>query len=207
MPKPSFFLPLLLVACNSTPQVEDGNAITQSSGLAIHQEAQELIFFAVIEGLYHDGVDTVTASAIAEIEEPAGLPHNFVYGCPICTPALDAVRLYVSRPGFYRDKQGRDTFGSGLDPQLRERLLAADRKARRTALQGLIEKWVEKKIATSGFDNEKREDLRIALLEMRKKGMGLLYQFQSKEGPEEFLDFYRDWKACPSCDGANEAES
>ncbi|HIA27865.1 MAG TPA: hypothetical protein EYN79_07075 [Planctomycetes bacterium] len=198
-------LPLLLVACNSTT-----TRIASESSIPIrnsvpHEEAQQLIFFAVIEGLYRDGVDTRTASAIAEIEEPAGIPHNFVYACPICTPALDAVRLYAARPGFYRDKQGRDTFGPGLDPELDERLLSADVKDRRKALQDLIEKWVDERIATSGFDEEKRGALLMAFREMRKQGMGLLQQFQSEEGPDIYLDFYRDWDACPSCDGANDA--
>ncbi|MGE4601898.1 MAG: hypothetical protein AAEJ65_03225 [Planctomycetota bacterium] len=198
-------LPLLVVACNSTTARMDQDSSVPVRASLPHEEARQLLFFAVLEGLYRDGVDTEVASAICVIEEPAGIPHNFVYACPICTPALDAFRLYAARPGFYRDKTGRDTFGSGLDPAVRERLLADDPGQRRKALQDLIEKWVDARVATSGFDEDKREALSMAFKEMRKEGMGLLQQFQSEQDPDIYLDFYRDWETCPSCDGANDA--
>ncbi len=197
-------LPLLLVGCNST-EVRNGDRSTAPVARAVlHAEAQQLIFFAVLEGLYRDGADTRIASVIAEIEEPAGIPRYFVYACPICTPALDAFRLYVTRPGFYRDKQGRDTFGPGLDPAVRRALLSADPVERRDALEQLISRWIDEKIASSNFDQEQREALSMAFKEMRKKGMELLQQFQADQGPDGFLDSYRDWQRCPSCDGANE---
>lgn len=198
-------LTIIVCGCNSTP---DGPQFQPSDPVGpsmAHEQVQQLIFFAVLEGLYRDGVDTEVASAICVIEEPAGIPHNFVYGCPICTPALDAVRLYAARPGFYRDKIGRDTFGSGLDPALRQRLLSDDLGQRRKALQQLIEQWVDGRVATSGFDADQQAALSLAFKEMRKKGMGLLQQFQSEQGPDIYLDFYRDWETCPSCDGANDA--
>ena len=88
---------------------------------------------------------------------------------------------------------------------MRERLLADDPGQRRKALQDLIEKCVDARVATSGFDEDRREALSMAFKEMRKEGMGLLQQFQSEQGPDIYLDFYRDWETCPSCDGANDA--
>jgi hypothetical protein len=203
MLKMLLWLPLILVACQPIPDRGQDNSTVPVRRSLPHEQVQQLIFFGVLEGLYRDGVETRVASAIASIEEPAGIPHNFVYGCPICMPALDALRVYAARPGFYRDKIGRDTFGSGRDPAVQARLLSDDSLQRRDALQQLIDRWVDERITTSGFDDQQREALAMALKEMRKKGMGLLYQFQSEEGQDIYLDFYRDWQACPSCDGAN----
>ncbi|RTZ89182.1 MAG: hypothetical protein DSY92_09485 [Planctomycetota bacterium] len=203
MLKMLLWLPLILVACQPIQDRWQQNSTVQVRRSLPHEQVQQLIFFGVLEGLYRDGVETRVASAIANIDEPAGIPHNFVYGCPICMPALDALRVYAARPGFYRDKIGRDTFGSGLDPAVQARLLSDDNLQRRDALQQLIDRWVAERTTSSGFDDQQREALAMALKEMRKKGMGLLYQFQSEEGPDIYLDFYRDWQACPSCDGAN----
>ncbi|MDE0958932.1 MAG: hypothetical protein OSB12_09885, partial [Planctomycetota bacterium] len=196
-------LPLILVACQPLEDHRQDISTVQLRPSLPHEQVQQLIFFGVLEGLYREGVETRVASAIATIDEPAGIPHNFVYGCPICMPALDAFRVYAARLGFYRDKRGCDTFGSGLDPAVQASLLSDDSQQRRDALQRLIDRWVDERISNSGFDDQQREDLTLSLREMRKKGMGLLYQFQSEEGPDLYLDFYRDWQACPSCDGAN----
>jgi len=203
MLKMLLWLPLILGACQPIPDRRQENSTVPVRRSLPHEQVQQLIFFGVLEGLYRDGVETRVASAIASIEEPAGIPHNFVYGCPICMPALDALRVYAARPGFYRDKIGRDTFGSGLDPAVQARLLSDDGLQRRDALQQLIDRWVDERITSSGFDDQQREALTMALREMRKKGMGLLYQFKSEEGQDIYLDFYRDWQACPICDGAN----
>ncbi len=201
--KMPLWLPLILVACQPIADHRQEETTVQVGRSLPHEQVQQLIFFGVLEGLYTDGVETRVASVIATIDEPEGIPHNFVYGCPICMPALDAFRVYAARPGFYRDKIGRNTFGAGLDPAIEARLLSDDSQQRRDTLQQLIDRWVDERIATSGFDDQQRDALTLSLKEMRKLGMGLLYQFQSEEGPDIYLDFYRDWQACPSCDGAN----
>ena len=72
-----------------------------------HTDVRNLVFFAALEGLYLDGVDTETAELLATVDEKSGAPRYFIYSCPLCMPALDAVRLYAGRPKFYGDKGGR----------------------------------------------------------------------------------------------------
>jgi hypothetical protein len=39
----------------------------------------ELVFFAVLEGLYHDGVSTEIVDALLEQDEASGYPRHFVW--------------------------------------------------------------------------------------------------------------------------------
>ncbi len=200
-------LVLLLVSCQhgetrSEGQLADGQ-LDRTRSLLSSYEVNHWLFFAVIEGLYRDGVSTEVARSIATIDEESGFPVNFVYGCPICIPVLDAVRVYLHRPGFYRDKRDRDTFGPGLDAAARESLLSIDAVERRRVLQQLIDRWVAEHLTRSSFDEADLSALQQLLREMRKKGMAMLTQFQSEEETGIDLDFYKGWQSCPSCEGAN----
>lgn len=200
-------LVLLLVSCQHGATRSEGEVadeqLDRTRSLLSSHEVKQWLFFAVLEGLYRDGVSTEVARSIATIDEESGFPVNFVYGCPICIPVLDAVRLYLHRPGFYRDKRDRDTFGPGLDGAARESLLSIDAVERRQLLQQLIDRWVAEHLTRSSFDEADLAALQQLLREMRKKGMAMLRQYQSEEEPRLFLDFYNGWQSCPSCEGAN----
>src|SRR5688572_10638658 len=62
--------------------------------------AGQLIFFAVLEGLYRDGVINGDVDLIippGEGGKPAFDQETFVYACPLCHPAFEAFRLYRQR--------------------------------------------------------------------------------------------------------------
>ncbi|HEU4420465.1 MAG TPA: hypothetical protein VFT55_16125, partial [Planctomycetota bacterium] len=72
------------------------------------------IFYAVLEGLYDEGVSTEDVDILLH-QDPATRQYSyFVAGCPLCTPAIDALQLYRGRPKFYGRKEACDTFGTGL---------------------------------------------------------------------------------------------
>ncbi len=91
----------------------------------------QLVFFAVLEGLYEDGVSTDDVERILAIDPATKQPQyseHFVGACPLCLPAFDAFQLYRSRPMFYGRKEAIDKFGPGLDPILVKKL-HSDQKA------------------------------------------------------------------------------
>src|SRR6266496_5228042 len=103
--------------------------------------ASQLVFFAVLEGLYRDGASNDDVDLII----PPGKngkgrfePEHFVYACPLCHPAFEAFRLYRQREDFYGFKAPVNTFGPGLDHAVTVRLQSHDPEERRKAIEELI---------------------------------------------------------------------
>ena len=66
----------------------------------------QMVFFAVLEGLYTDGVpDDVIEAVVSPPEKPGAAPlaRNFVPQCPLCHPVYEAFALYQKRPTFAGD--------------------------------------------------------------------------------------------------------
>ena len=117
-----------------------------------------------------------------------------------------AVDRCALRSSFYGDKQGQDSFGPGVGPALRERLHSEDAAERSEAIRGVVEDFVQRRLERSRLSEVQRASLAQYLRQMRKKGMAILMEYQQDDAPEDYLDLYREWSACPSCDGANAAE-
>ncbi|MDP6518592.1 MAG: hypothetical protein QF411_01725 [Planctomycetota bacterium] len=114
---------LPLLACSSpgpTPlptagQADIFDAFRQALGQSsFHGPTQRLIFHAVLRGLFEDGVRDDVIGRLTRTDQATGMPYSFVYACPVCMPAYNALRVYAQRPEFYGDKQGATTFGPGL---------------------------------------------------------------------------------------------
>src|SRR5262245_66503155 len=59
------------------------------------------IFYAVLEGLYEDGVSNGLVKLMLEKDPKTGNFLHLVYSCPICDPVLDALHVYESRANFH----------------------------------------------------------------------------------------------------------
>lgn len=180
-------LPLLLVA-----------ALPAAGGAPDNdpERHHKMVFFAVLEGLYEDGVATEDVDAILSPDPETGYLENFVRGCPICDPACDAFRLYRGRPGF-QEKKGegtRNTFGKGLDAATREAILSRDPAKRFPAIEGLVRTWVARRLALLRLTEAEREGFTRAFEEMRKIGMSRI----AGGAPAKM-------KSCALCDGATAA--
>src|SRR5215475_5620678 len=113
------FIAFVLVAIAVAAALELGIAGTATPigarGTWAQSQASQLVFFAVLEGLYRDGVTNTDVDLII----PSGddgkskfdLEH-FVYACPLCHPAYEAFRLYRHRDMFYGFKAPIDTLFS-----------------------------------------------------------------------------------------------
>ncbi|MGH7162633.1 MAG: hypothetical protein ACREID_04045 [Planctomycetota bacterium] len=166
---------------------------------------RRLVFFAVLEGLYEDGVSTGDVDRVLRREpegsRKAGEYTHFVYACPICHAALDAFRVYRGRARFYATKGNPDTFGAGLPSEVSARLGAESFKERLDALNRLVDRWVGLRLDAMRLTGGEREEWQERIVKGRKEGMGLLQSFARDGTAGEFAEV----KTCAVCDGANAA--
>ncbi len=169
-----------------------------------YSDHHRMIFYAVLEGCYEDGLTNEDIDIIIPKNERGGrkMNANFVHTCPLCQPAFDAFSLYASREKFDGQKVTKyNTFGPGLDDETKKQLRAEPKK-RRKAIQGLISRWVEKRADLLRLTKEERSDLQGALKEMKEKGDEALSKFQKYDPGTFFFESYKDWEGCPICEGA-----
>ena len=110
----------------------------------------QLVFFAVLEGLYEDGVGTDDVDRILAVDPKTKQPRleeHFVYSCPLCMPAFDAMVLYRSRPNFYGRKDSSDNFGPAWNLLSRKNWMAfrkptSSRPFRPWSTAGLAVDWI-----------------------------------------------------------------
>ena len=166
-----------------------------------HDRTTREIFFAVLEGLYADGVENEIVDAIVAIDEQTRYPANFVYACPVCMPAFDAFRIYRLRPEFYGSKGKRDTFGPGLAEALEQRVLSDDLAVRQQAILELVEDWMRRRMESLRLTDPERERWRREMEARRKQGMAYLESYRR----ERLGGTYAWMKECPFCEAANGA--
>lgn len=158
---------------------------------------EEHIFFAVLEGLYHDGVSNEIVDRILAKDEVTGYPANFVWACPACMPAYNAFRVYRDRTTFQGEKIPRDRFGPGLAPEKAERLTAVDVPVAQVALEELISGWMDRRMESLRLTEDERSEWRNEMEGRRKLGMSFLAGYRNLGGS------YASMKTCPICEGAN----
>ncbi len=141
--------------------------------------ASQLVFFAVLEGLYRDGVTNSDVDLMippGEGGKPKFDQEIFVYACPLCHPAFEALRLYRQRERIFGLKARVDTFGAGLDEAVRKQLRSQQPEERRRAVEGLIRRWVSQRLEMMRLTKTEREVITLEIESGRKQGMGGLKQ-------------------------------
>ena len=166
-------------------------------------DTSRFIFFSVLEGLYTDGLQDDELDMLLLRPDPKEGYTHFIYGCPICIWSIRAMETYRQRPErFYAIKNGASNFGTGLEPELRRKLLSDDTKARLEVLNSLITRWIEARIKSQNLSMEAREVLRKDLKKKRQDGESLLQRFR-KEGILPKTSAYATGiKECAACNGA-----
>jgi hypothetical protein len=155
----------------------------------------QAVFFAVLEGLYRDGVSSEVVSLALAGDPATGQSDHFVYACPLCTPAREAFRLYQRRPRFESLKMPKSTFGPGLPAAVVERLQSPEKQQRLDALQGLIETWVARRLDSLRLTAAERSEWQEAMEARRKEGMEMLASMNAGAS----------WKNCAICDASTRA--
>jgi hypothetical protein len=161
----------------------------------------QLVFQAVLEGLYSDGVPNEVVDRVLDIDPATKAPRfdtHFVYCCPLCHPAYEAFRLYRYRDHFYGRKDALDTFGPGLEPSLTKQLMHADVKVRLEALHKIIQRWVTLRLDSIRLTAVEKAEWSERLAVRRKAGM--MYLEKSRFAGKE-----AGFKGCAICDGSADA--
>ncbi len=168
------------------------------------EERSQFLFFAVLEGLYEDGVRPSAVESVLAADELVGEPGLFVPGCPICGPIRDALLVYGRGPriGAWLKVRGSDEqddprgFGPGLSEDEHAQLVSVDRLTRSEMFETLVRRWCDRRYDRLRMSDDERGEMRAAIEAGRKQGMAAL---QGSEMQRRFGD------RCPSCDGANAA--
>lgn len=156
------------------------------------------IFHAVLEGLYEDGVSTDLVKLMLEEDPKTRMPLHLVYSCPICDPALDALRVYEHRNPFHCKGTRSDTFGAGMPADLDAAFRSGDRKRQFEAMQKTVDRWITQRLDLMRLDDAERAKWSSAMADRRKKGMERMKSLQSSGA-------YAGQLECPCCNGANDA--
>ena len=175
--------------------------LSDSRFAGARDEFDQEIFFAVLEGLYRDGVSTEVVEKILVTDEVTGYPANFIWCCPICMPALDAFNLYRARPRFVAIKTYKDTFGEGLSAEVIARLENPVMQVRQGAIRELVESWVRQRVDSQNLTYDERLRFEENMRMRRKQGMEFLHSYQE----QGLGGSYVEMNDCAFCDGANDA--
>ena len=67
-----------------------------------------LVFYAVLEGCFEDGLTDADVNQILLKEKPdTHYYEHFIYACPVCMPTMHALETYRQRPrSFWNENSG-----------------------------------------------------------------------------------------------------
>ena len=168
--------------------------------------ACRMVFFAVLEGLYADGVtdDVVECIVGKAMSEKDSLKKNFVPLCPICHPVYEAFALYGKRPSF-KDDSKRNTFGKdGLSPEIIKALKSDSLRTRvLSGIQPLVAKYVGAHMKQMNLTDEQKAELTKKLMTRVNEGTDMYSKLrETEEGRKLGWLFYG---GCGACGGTKDA--
>lgn len=165
-------------------------------------EVGQFVFFAVLEGLYKDGVSSEVVDLVINPAKDIDnkVKHTFVFQCDICHAAYEAFVLYGRRQAFQKTG-ARDTFGKGVDARIVEGLKSPEARTRVYTLGGLIRPWIAARVELLKLSKEKQDELVVTLLKFKEEANTKLGKLRSED------PLYKDWMfygGCQACEAATE---
>ena len=169
-----------------------------------NDEMCQFVFFAVLEGLYRDGVQNEIVDAIigdkVEKKEDKVKTH-FVFRCELCHATYEAFRTYRNRPAFM-DAKGASTFGKGADLKLLKDLRSKDARKRVYTMGALVRPWIMHRIEQTRKTPAEKTAMKKKFAEYAQYGAKMLNAHRkAKDG------FYLDWRfygSCQACEAAKD---
>ena len=168
----------------------------------------QFIFFAVLEGLYRDGVqnevvDLVLGEGAEKQKKGEEIKRCFVFKCELCHATYEAFRTYRSRPVF-ANSAGQSTFGKGVKAELIESLKSDEAGQRVFAMGKLVRPWIQQRVKSHRLTKEEQTKMQAALFVYIKEGSDLLDKLKREPGSA-----YIDWNfygSCQACEAAKDFE-
>lgn len=175
--------------------------------------ACQLVFFAVLEGLYADGVpDEVVDLIVPPAEKNAktgeakdgdsSVKQCFVFRCPLCHAAYEAFVLYQRRQGFNGSGEAKSTFGKDFDRNIIEQLKSDKPATRVYAMGRMIRPWIKKRMDLMRMGETEQKALLDKLLKYAADGDALFQKYRGQR-----WSVYSEWMfygGCQACEAAKE---
>lgn len=164
----------------------------------------QFVFFAVLEGLYRDGVQNEVVDLIIgkPIKTESDQVKNvFVFRCELCHATYEAFRTYRARPVF-RDTSAQATFGAGVDKKFMEDLKSEKPRLRVYAMGRLVRPWIMHRIGETRRTEEEKAEMKTQFERYLKEGERILRKHQRGKDA-----FYLDWSfygTCQACEAAKD---
>ncbi len=118
-----------------------------------------LVFHAVLEGLYADGVPNQVVDFIIGPPNEPNVERSFVAGCYLCHATYEAFALYRNRPIFCRT-EGADTFTAApLPPAILAHLKGTADRDRYAVLEHYLRPWLTRKLHAMRLSDAELRDL------------------------------------------------
>ncbi len=164
--------------------------------------ASQTVFYAVLEGCFADGLTDADVDQILRREAPDQGPVHFVYACPVCTAAEEALTTYRERALTHDKRGGKRTFGPGLTPETHARLYSADLHERLAAIHDLEERWVTRRVESLRLNPEELARTQAQLRLARDEGVSLLQRFLQEGSTKHSVPGYHEGDECALCNVA-----
>lgn len=164
--------------------------------------ACQLVFFAVLEGLYTDGVPDEVVDLIVppQDERDDSVERCFVFRCPMCHAAYEAFVLYQRRQGFNGSNEAKSTFGKDFDLTIRDSLKSDSAPTRVKAMGNLIRPWIDRKINSLEMTDAKRDALVAKMLQYAEEGNRLF--LARRADPTSIYHEWTFYGGCQACEAA-----
>ena len=162
----------------------------------------QFVFFAVLEGLYRDGVQDEVVDLIIGAPEKEGdkVKKCFIFRCELCHATYEAFRAYRSRPKF-ETAGGKSTFGKGVDTAVIADLKSKKARTRVYAMGGLVRPWITHRIEETRKTEEEKIAMKKEFERFAKEGAQFLEKHIAGKDP-----FYLDWRFYGQCQACEAAE-
>lgn len=167
-----------------------------------NDEMCQFVFFAVLEGLYRDGIQNEVVDAIigdlVEKEEDKVKTH-FVFRCELCHATYEAFRTYRNRPAFM-EAGGQSTFGKGADLKILKELKSEKAKTRVYAMGRLVRPWIMHRIDETRKTAAEKTEMKESFEKYAREGRKLMEKYTDVD------PLYVDWSFYGSCQACEAAE-
>jgi hypothetical protein len=168
-----------------------------------NDELCQFVFFAVLEGLYRDGIDNdVVDAVLGDIKkvkddgDDAKLKTHFVFRCELCHATYEAFRTYRARPIFMQSG-GKSTFGEGkTDEKIVTDLRSDDARSRVYAMGKLVRPWIMHRIEETRKTDEEKNIMKNRFEKFAREGGELLGDLRRNDKLYLDWDFYGSCQAC-----------
>ena len=164
----------------------------------------QFVFFAVLEGLYRDGVPNEAVDLIigAPIKEEGNkVKRVFVFRCELCHATYEAFRAYRSRPVFQNTK-GQSGFAKPkIDAEFMKELGSDDARTRVYAMGRLVRPWILQRIEETRKTEEEKAAMKKEFERYAREGEKHLRKYFDEKDP-----FYLDWMFYGQCQACEAAE-